>query len=204
MEFGKCSKCDCGKQRLIVNKHFNLCEEKNFERLHQGRSRLQVQAEHRRAGQYVQQSVQLARLGDKQKGFKSQKKRKRISQVSKTNRFRCSTGELVTGQEINERLKVAYNSIDQSREPVCQGTGRSDLPLSHSHTISQARCKVLGKTELIWDEDNIELESMGDSNAAHVIWENGNLEQKKTLLNFTRKLQYIKLHDLEMYEKFKV
>lgn len=28
-----CSQCDCGKKKLIVNKHFYLCETKNKERL---------------------------------------------------------------------------------------------------------------------------------------------------------------------------
>ncbi len=95
--------------------------------------------------------------------------------------------------------------IAQTRLPICQGSGRSDVPLSNSHTISVARCKELGKTELIWDEDNIELEGFeaptSNPTMAHNIWENGSLEKKTQLLNFTRKLQYIKQHDQEQYRK---
>ncbi len=155
---------------------------------------MQVQSEHRKRNR-----------PDSNNWKEGNKPKKKIRPISKTNRYRCSAGELVTTQEIRDRLKVAYNSIDQAREPICQGTGRSDLPLSHSHTISQARCKALGKTELIWADGNIELESYHEPSskpyAAHNIWADGSLEQKKTLLNFTRKLEYIKLHDPETYAK---
>jgi len=33
VEFAKCSKCDCGEERFIVNRTHFLCEEKNRERL---------------------------------------------------------------------------------------------------------------------------------------------------------------------------
>lgn len=199
----KCSECDCGGKRLIVNKHFFLCDEKNYARLHQGRTRMQVQGERTRLNAKASLGIQRLRL-ETLRGSKP-KRSKRIKVVSDAKRYHCSDGTLVSQQDIAERLKVAYKSIDQAREPICQGTGRSDLPLSHSHTISQARCKQLGKTELIWDEDNIELEGFHEPSsfptAAHNIWEVGSLQQKKTLLNFTRKLQYIKLHDPEIYRK---
>lgn len=196
----KCAECDCGGKRLIVNKHFFLCDEKNYARLHQGRTRMQVHQQRAKASL----SGQRIRLERTLHGSKP-KRSKRIKGVSDAKRYRCSDGTLVSQSEINERLKVAYKSIDQARDPICQGTGRSDLPLSHSHTISQARCKELGKTELIWDEDNIELENFHEPSsfptAAHNIWEVGSLEQKKTLLNFTRKLQYIELHDQQTFQK---
>lgn len=37
-EMGKCSECDCGTQRLIVNRTHNLCEEKNSKRLERNSS----------------------------------------------------------------------------------------------------------------------------------------------------------------------
>jgi hypothetical protein len=79
--------------------------------------------------------------------------------------------------------------------------------LSFSHTISRKRCKEIGRTELIWADRNIEIECYTPpgsfSEAAHNIWESGNLEKKKTLLNFEKKLEYIKEYDYEQYVKYK-
>lgn len=100
---------------------------------------------------------------------------------------------------IDYRLKLAYQKIDSEREPVCQGCGRGDKPLSHSHTISRKRCKDLGKPELIYDVNNIELECFGSSADCHYIWENTSVENRMKLNNFDRKLEYIRLHDPERY-----
>ena len=102
---------------------------------------------------------------------------------------------------IKRKLNAVYQQIDNDREPVCQGCGRGDKPLSHSHTISQKRCKHLGKTELIWDENNIEIECFGNRDYCHDIWEHGTIEQKRNMNNFDRKLEYIKKHDPEQYTK---
>ena len=96
---------------------------------------------------------------------------------------------------IKRKLNAVYQQIDNDREPVCEGCGRGDKPLSHSHTISQKRCKQLGKTELIWDAANIELECFGDKYCCHDKWERGTQVEKWYLDNYLRKLEYIKKHD---------
>ena len=78
-----------------------------------------------------------------------QKRSSRKSRTKRENKFRCSNGELVTQVEIVSRYRIVCDEIDNEREQYCEATGRTDLPLSHSHTISQRRCKNLGKTELI-------------------------------------------------------
>lgn len=102
---------------------------------------------------------------------------------------------------IKRKLNEVYRKIDNEREPVCQGCDRGDKPLSHSHTIGQKRCKHIGKPELIWDENNIEIECFGNKNDCHDIWERGTLSEKRELHNFTRKLEYTKLHDIQEYRK---
>lgn len=102
---------------------------------------------------------------------------------------------------IKRKLRETYEQIDNEREQICQGCGRSDKPLSHSHTISQKRCKEIGKPELIWDKDNIEIECFGNNEDCHNIWEKGTLLEKMLLLNFPEKLKYLRLHDKIQYVK---
>ena len=101
--------------------------------------------------------------------------------------------------KIKRQLHKTYQKIDAEREPVCQGCGRSNKPLSHSHTISQKRCKEIGKKELIWDEDNIELECFGTNKSCHEIWEHGSIIQRMKLLNFDRKMEYLAKNDLQKH-----
>lgn len=96
---------------------------------------------------------------------------------------------------INRQLHATYDKIDNSREPVCEGCGRGNRPLSHSHTISQKRCKEIRKPELISDEKNIELECFGNLDYCHDTWEHGSPEKKAKMLNYQRKIEYIKIHD---------
>lgn len=102
---------------------------------------------------------------------------------------------------IKRKLSEVYSEIDNEREPVCQGCDRGSRPLSHSHTIGQKRCKQLGKTELIWDKDNIEIECFGNRDFCHEKWEKGTIKQKRKMKNFERKLEYVKKHDPEGYIK---
>lgn len=182
---------ECGYNAPIVNKKYGLCGNCNYKRLHDGKSKQEVYAERRKS----------------KNGELPQRKNKKcnIRNISKLNSYKCSDGSKVTQSEINRRYVDTCTRIKQEREPICQGTGRTDLPLSFSHTISRKRCKEIGRTELIWADGNIEIESYtppgSNSEAAHNIWDAGNLEKKKTLLNFDRKLEYIKENDYEQYVK---
>ncbi len=195
-------KCECGSS-YIVNKKFGLCGDCNFKRLHNGKSKHQVYSERslfRVSQRQVDQNKKEGTRG------KCNKPKNRINPISSSNKYRCSSGELVSQIEINKNLKEVYKYIDLDRLPICQGCNSPhNPPLSHSHTISQARCKSLGKTELIWDEENIEIECFGAPSSnpteCHNIWEVSNLEMKKTLFNFKKKLEYIKIHDQETYKK---
>lgn len=178
-----CEKCG---SKYVVNKKYKLCARHNFERTHEGKTQQQVYSE-------------------RSQGKDKKKKSKSLSSVSTKNRYRCSDGTLVSQVEINRNLRQVYKFIDSSRERCCQGCNNYTKPLSHSHIISVARCKELGKAELIYDEDNLEIECFGAPSSnpteCHNIWESGDLEIKKSLLNFNRKLQYIKINDPETYRK---
>jgi len=108
----------------------------------------------------------------------------------------------VKHSEITRRLHQTYAKIDTQREPVCSGCGRGDKPLSHSHTISKNDAKGLGKPELIWDADNIELECFYGREGCHDKWESDSIMVKATLLNFDRKMAYLRLHNPGRYNSF--
>lgn len=193
--YDHCSKCDCGQKRLIVNKKYYLCDEKNYIRIN-GRPKGSIRESFK------------ARSTDKKspKVDVSQLKRKySIKKVSNVKKYRCSNGDTVSQSEIQRRYAITLDAIKLEREPVCQGTGKTDFPLSPSHTISQKRCKDLGKADLIWHPGNIEIEGHHEPSsnpvAAHNIWEVGTLDQKKSLLNWDRKIEFIRVHDPEQYRK---
>lgn len=206
----------CDTLQLIQNKKLWLCAECVFKRNHDGKTREQVYRERSEAKgtteklfKKIQQRQERKKKewgNSKMEHIKGKiKKASRIKQISNFDKYLCSDGTRISQAEIKFRLANAYDNIKHFRPPVCQGTGRSDVPLSFSHTISQQRCKDLGKAELIIDPDNIEIEGFEERTskptAAHNIWEDGSLEQKVKLLNFTRKLKYIKKHDNERYQK---
>ena len=96
-------------------------------------------------------------------------------------------------------MHLAYEEIDNDREPVCQGCGRGDKPLSHSHSISVADCKGLGKWELIYAKENIELECFYGEQDCHNIWETGDVDKKAKLHNFERRMILLEEHDTRRY-----
>lgn len=189
----------CGKLILIQNKKYWLCGDCVFKKSHDGKTKAEVYAERATVSAKKQADT---KIGDKVK------RASKLKSVSADKRYRCSDGSMVSQAEIKCQLLIVKDKIKETRLPVCQGTGRTGVPLSFSHIISQARCKELGKTELIWSEDNIELEEFeaptSNPTAAHNIWEVGTIEKKLTLLNIERKLEYIAQHDPETFIKYKI
>jgi hypothetical protein len=202
LEIGICKGEDCGIEAPIVNKKYGLCQDCNFKRTHKGISRQDVYMARRKEKQ--------SKLTIKAKTYDHLKQKTgssyKLKSISTRESFHCSDGTLVSQRTVKSNQRLVYEIIDSEREQICQGTGRNDLPLSHSHTISERRCKEIGKTELAWDEDNIELEGFeaptSNPIAAHNIWEVGTIEKKVMLINFDRKLEYIKKHDLETFRKY--
>ena len=142
MTIDKCSQCDCGKANPIVNKHFYLCLEKNKLRLNSKKQ--------------PKEKPQVYEL----------KKKYSINKISNTKRITCHDGQVVTRAELNQKLHLVYKEIDQERERKCEGCGRIDLPLSHSHIISREL-----RPDLITDKNNIQLHCFGDTyKTCHEKW----------------------------------
>lgn len=108
--------------------------------------------------------------------------------------YKCSDGTRVGQDQIDRRLTKLYANMPTQKR--C-----SAYPLQmandHDHTISQARCKQLGKTELIWDPDNIEF----SSRISHMEWESYRSGKFEEHQNVIRRMKYVKMHDPEGFEK---
>lgn len=171
----KCSKCDCGSKRPIVNKRHYLCQQKNHERLHG-----ETQFETRKKNYKPIASKTPIKIKKTRINNKSQK-----------------------GKEINDAYIEIIKEIDQEREMVCDGCGRhqgGEIRLSHSHIISRQECHNIGKPELIYDKRNIQLHCMtfGNHKGCHEIWEG---PQKHLLLDFDQNMKFIKSIDQTLYRQ---
>lgn len=109
--------------------------------------------------------------------------------------------------DITVRLNEVYEMMDAAEREFTGGDLRChayphlnddqfDVTIDHSHTISRARCKQLGKPELIYDPENIE----HLSRKAHEEWDNYEPAFIKHA-NFQKRMDYIKQHDSHDYER---
>lgn len=90
----------------------------------------------------------------------------------------------------------SYQSIDEEREHVCSGCGRSNVSLSHSHLIPVSFDKQFES-----DKRNIKLHCMGSSDSCHRKWESHNLKLMKQLLDYEESMEYIKEVCPQYYNK---
>lgn len=114
------------------------------------------------------------------------------------NTFLCSDGTKLTQTQISNRLKRAYKKSAYTESLYCLGCG--NRAQGHAHIISQARCKRIGKTELIWNPDNY----FEACNACNMAIENPKGRQWKYLKNIDQCLLFIKEHDPQLFIKFEL
>jgi hypothetical protein len=124
---------------------------------------------------------------------KKKKKQKAIKQVSEKQ------------APIERAYKLTCIDMDHTTEPLCTGCGKyqgGDIRLSHSHLISRADCKRIGRPELIYERDNLTYHCMnfGMNQGCHEKWENP--IERKTLLDYQKNIDYIKTVNSEMYIKY--
>lgn len=103
-------------------------------------------------------------------------------------KYYCSNGDRVSQATINRRLSQCYRKMGNPGFPSHR---------DHDHTISQARCKQLHKTELIWDQYNIEF----SERQTHTEWESyrsGSFEEHS---NVIKRMLFVKKHDREGFMK---
>lgn len=113
-----------------------------------------------------------------------------------TKKFKTSNGEKVSQNQIESRRSKAYERNTKPSEVMCQCCGKR-LAQHRDHSISQARCKQLHKTELIWDPKNWSLSCA----KSHHEWESYKSGDFKKHKNYSIRMNFVKLHDPEGYRK---
>lgn len=90
----------------------------------------------------------------------------------------------------------AYKATLTANQMHCDGC-ESTYWDDRDHTISQKRCKDIGKPELIWNVDNIEY----SCRECHMAWESYKSGEFRHHKNFERRMAFMKEHDYEGYVK---
>lgn len=110
------------------------------------------------------------------------------------NRYKCSDGTYVTQAQIDRKYaasrKKKYEGYTTTL--LCQGCEQVNGN-DNDHTIAQARCKVIGKTELIWNPDNYPW----SCRHCHREWENFKSGEWINHKNVDERLAFMKAHDPE-------
>jgi len=134
----------------------------------------------------------------------SQRRKKEIIQGNpirhKTpNLYYCSDGSRVSQNKIDWKYQRArekrYAGLSTKH---CEGCGA--MCNGSAHIIAQARCKVIHKTELIWNPKNF----FPACSPCNLAIENPKGEAWKSLRNIEYCLEFIQAHDPELYRKFEV
>lgn len=127
--------------------------------------------------------------------------RKSVSKDPKDwkNTALTSDGERLTEEIIRQRYATSRRSkYGDQKVRKCHGCGTDCT--GNAHIIAKARCKQIGKTELIWDKGNY-FPACSECNQAI---ENPNGKAWKSLMNIDYCLSFIKLHDPELFTKFEL
>lgn len=180
----KCNNCD--QHKPIVNKKYNLCDDCNFARLHQGKTRGEVykeRADKKFAEQITSDSVKKfgirlrpsLKINSKPKAVKQQTEKQKIRQTLLSQLKR----------EIEEKAV-------QENKYYCWGCGTSGIGLDKSHILS-----VKHRKDLELEEKNINL----FCRKCHSDWESGDILRMLNLNSFEEDLMFIKQNDSGRYNK---
>lgn len=112
------------------------------------------------------------------------------------NSYLCSDGTRVTQLQINARYSKAIREKHQGNgHPTCECCHK--VPANdNDHTISQKRCKEIGKTELIWDHRNF----VSSCRKCHNQWESYKSGDYILHKNVVERLGFMMDKDPEGYE----
>lgn len=182
-----CSGENCGRLALIVNKHFYLCEECNYKRLHQGQTKQEV---YRERAEQREKKIQPITVKVPSKEALVEGLRKTFS-IKKISNKRA---------EREKELKLVYKEIDSEREQKCQGCNRYDRPLSHSHLLSRAN-----RPDLMCVKENIALHCFGEfggpNKTCHEKWSDMDPEEVVSMKDFKENIAYVKSVDMGVYNR---
>lgn len=179
-----CFKCKLLKP--IQNKTHWLCGDCVFEKNHGGKTREQVYRERHAKKEAKKKELPKEFVEDRDLLIKG------LKQAFSIKRIRNKRAD------IEKELRQVYRKIDHDRPPVCEGCGRSDRPLSHSHLLSRAL-----RPDLICQEDNIKLHCFGNwggpDKTCHEKWADFIPHEVMGMLDFEDNMLYISEVDVNKF-----
>lgn len=166
-----CSRCE--KQKFIVNKKYNLCDDCNYYRLN-GKTKQEV---------YQEKASQKSK-----KTYQTKK-----SQLKKVSKIKIQTQK---EKQVKNKLSQLKNQIREkaalNNQYFCWGCGKGGVQLDCSHILSVGQRK-----DLELQEENINL----FCRSCHIKWESNDVEKMSQLLTFEKDIDYIKKNDSMRYNR---
>jgi DNA-directed RNA polymerase subunit RPC12/RpoP len=163
---------NCNQPNPIVNKKYDLCDECNYKRLHDGQSKADVARNKAVVKRLVAQPYTDIK---KSKSIKQRSEKQHVIDVAL--------------QAVKESIRL---DAKQSGEHFCKGCGKTEKHLDCSHILS-----VKHRKDLSLEKANINLLCR----TCHVKWESGDLLRMISLNCFEKDLQYMKEQDPGRYNK---
>lgn len=113
------------------------------------------------------------------------------------NSYESSNGERFTQSQIDLRRNASHQLILRAKgpSPLCEACEEAPA-VDPDHTIAQARCKEIHKTELIWDVKNQPV----SCRQCHHAWESTYGLAWIDHKNVVSRLQYLHEHDIEGFK----
>lgn len=106
--------------------------------------------------------------------------------------YTCSDGERITEATIKRRYSESIKKKHIGQEYFrCEACGRKAV--HNDHTIAKARCKVIGKSELIYDPLNY----VDSCASCHEQWESFKSGDWLLHANYENRLEYMRIYDIE-------
>lgn len=105
----------------------------------------------------------------------------------------CSDGTRISEAGIRARYSDALREKHAGNPRAMCGCGCGGPAVHNDHTIAKARCKVIHKTELIWDPENFE----SSCEKAHREWEDFKSGMWIMHANCNKRLLFLKENDPE-------
>lgn len=110
--------------------------------------------------------------------------------------YYCSDGTRVSQATIDrkysESLRDKFAFAGNQSARICEGCLKR-MSINSDHTIARARCKVIHKTELIWNKYNY----VRSCDTCHHEWENFKSGKWLDHLNVVERSAFYKQHDPE-------
>lgn len=107
----------------------------------------------------------------------------------------CSDGKRISEAGIKARYGCALKEKHAGQTVFMCECCQRERAVDNSHIIAKARCKVLHKTELIWNPKNF----VNACRTCHDHWEGWKSGEYLDFVNIKEMMRFLREHDPEVY-----